>query len=534
MLNQIGTAVAASNFRAAFEVADAEIAQGRVHPTLFNARALWLERQQRFEDALGEFQRARAISPRDVMILNAVGLCLTRLYRLSEAVATFDEAIRINPGYRPTYHRKGIALGMTGDLDGAQRVHERALALFPGNTEALACLASVLARKGEYDKARTRAERALSLDPRQPTAIAALAMADNADGNFAAAEKRVGLLLDNPEVSGRGRASALGILGDALDGQNRAAEAFAAYTAENLALLGFHSARFKGRIRVRDFAADLTRHFETISAGEWPVVSPDEPPDGAPAQHVFLLGFFRSGTTLLEQVLESHPDVVTLEERDLLAHPAERYLTTSDGRAELAELSGDSLDAARAEYWRLVRACGLEVSGKVMVDKNPLNTLKLPLIARLFPGAKVIFAIRDPRDVVLSCFRRHFEVNAAMYELLTLEGAAGTYDSVMRLGELMREKLPLAFHLHRYEHLVANFAECVGEVCRFVGASFRSEMLDFAETARGQDIRSPSAQQVRRGLYRDGVAQWRRYAVELAPVHPLLAPWVERFRYPAE
>jgi Flp pilus assembly protein TadD len=534
VLNQVADAVAASEFQLAFQLADAEIAEGKVHPTLFSARALWLEQQQRFSDALGEFQRARALLPRDVPLLNAIGLCLTRLYRLGEAIEVFDEAIRIDPTYVQSYHRKGIALGMTGDLDGAQRVHERALALFPRNVQALACLASVLARKSEFEKARDYAQRALSLDPGQGTAIAALAMAENAAGDFAAAEERIRPVFRKPELSGRGRASAWGILADALDGQNRTGEAFAAYSAENLELEKHHAARFAGRVRIAEFAAALAARFEMAASADWLVPTFPEVVDGAATGHVFLLGFFRSGTTLLEQVLQSHPDIVTLEERDVLAVTAERYLARRDDLAALVALSGRELAAARADYWQRVRKLGLDVSGKVMVDKNPLNTLKLPLIAKLFPEARIILALRDPRDVILSCFRRHFEINAAMYELLTLEGTASTYAAVMNLAEVVRAKVPLVIHEHRYERLVEDFEGCVTNVCSFIGVSFREEMMQFHLTAKTQDIRSPSAPQVRRALYQESVAQWRRYAAQLEPVRPILAPWIERFRYPAE
>ena len=532
VLNRIGAAVAASDFRLASELADGEIARGGNHPTLFNARALWLQQENRFDEALGEFQRARILAPRDVTLLNAIGLCLTRLYRLYEAIEAFDEAIRINPTYLATYHRKGIALGMTGDLDAARRVHERALALHPQDVEALACLASIFARKSDPEKARRYGERALKLDPRQGTAIAALAMADNLDGASGAAEKRIIPLLENPQMWGRNRASLFGILGDALDGQGRTDEAFAAYTSENAELQEFHAPRFAGRTRIADFATALAAQFRATPEAEWQSAPESVDFDGAPAGHVFLLGFFRSGTTLLEQVLEGHPAVTTLEERDCLAKAADRYLTGSGGLATLAALSPDAATAMRTDYWKLVRAHGLDVAGKVMIDKNPLNTLKLPLISKLFPRAKVLFALRDPRDVVLSCFRSHFEINMAMFELLTLESAARAYDAVMKLAEEVRSILPLDLHEHRYEDLVSSFDSCIEKVCAFIGISYDERMRDFSSTARTQDIRSPSASQVRRGLYTDSIAQWRRYAPQLADVLPVLEPWIKRFGYP--
>ena len=534
VLNRVGAAVAASQFKLAYELADAEVQRGANHPSLFSARALWFEQQNRFDEALGEFQRARALAPRDVTLLNAIGLCLTRLYRLHEAVEAFDEAIRLSPTYVASYYRKGIALGITGDFEGARRAHERAIALSPQNLEALANLASVHARMGNAKKTREYAARALKLDPNQPTATASLAIAENLDGEFAAAERRIRPLLLHQQMSGRGRASAYAILADALDGQGQTEEAFASYSAENAELENYHAQRFAGRTRIADFAAGLAAQLGTTSNQEWQSFPELEPFEEAPAGHVFLLGFFRSGTTLLEQILECHPNVVTLEERDCLAKPAERYLTTNNGLTALANLSADTAAALRADYWRLVRSHGLQFAGKVMIDKNPLNTLKLPLIAKLFPRAKVLFALRDPRDVVLSCFRRHFEVNAAMFELLSLESATRTYGAVMRLADEARAKLPLELYEHRYEDLVSDFEAAVKKVCTFIGISYEPRMRDFSDSARRQDIRSPSAQQVRRGLYQESAGQWRRYASQLEPVRPLLEPWIKRFGYPDE
>ena len=170
----------------------------------------------------------------------------------------------------------------------------------------------------------------------------------------------------------------------------------------------------------------------------------------------------------------------------------------------------------------------------MFVDKYPLNSDRLPLIAKLFPNAKVLFALRDPRDVVLSCFRRRFEMNPAMYEFCTLAGAATLYDAVMRLAELYKAKLALPFQDVRHERVVEDLRGEVGAVCDFIGVAWDDAMLDFAETARRRGVRTPSAGQVVRGLYDEGIGQWRNYAAELEPVMPLLTPWVEAFGYPAD
>jgi hypothetical protein len=170
----------------------------------------------------------------------------------------------------------------------------------------------------------------------------------------------------------------------------------------------------------------------------------------------------------------------------------------------------------------------------VFVDKLPLNTIKLPLIARLFPEAKVIFALRDPRDVVFSCFRRQLPVNASTIELATLEGCARFYDSVMALGEICRERLPLSFLMLRHEDLVRDFDGEMRRLCAFAGIEWTDGFRDFAAISRRRNIRSISAQQVREGLNGRGEGLWRRYAPQLQPVLPVLARWVSAFGYNPE
>src|SRR5262249_46159290 len=148
-----------------------------------------------------------------------------------------------------------------------------------------------------------------------------------------------------------------------------------------------------------------------------------------------------SGTTLLEQVLASGSNVVALEEKGTLNSLGDTYMTSSEGLDALAGICGEELETARQDYWTRVGKYAGELNGKVFVDKQPLNTVKLPLIAKLFPRAKVLFALRDPRDVVFSCYRRHFQINVAMFEFLGLEDAARFYASIMNLGEIYRDKL---------------------------------------------------------------------------------------------
>jgi hypothetical protein len=246
-----------------------------------------------------------------------------------------------------------------------------------------------------------------------------------------------------------------------------------------------------------------------------------------------VVGFPRSGTTLAGQILAAHPDTVVLDERELLAEPARAFLQEGGGLERLAGLDAEALAFHRQTYCRRVASLA-DATGRVLVDKLPMNILGLPLIARLFPEAKVLLMRRDPRDVVLSCFRRRFAPGPLSRDLFTLEGAAQLYDRVMRLTELYLSRLELDLRIQRYEDLVADFEGQTQGVCDLAGLAWTPALIGFGQARQALELATPSAAQVRRGLYRDGVGQWRRYRPQLEPVLPRLEPWIARFGYPPQ
>jgi hypothetical protein len=228
-------------------------------------------------------------------------------------------------------------------------------------------------------------------------------------------------------------------------------------------------------------------------------------------------------------VLAAHPQAETLDELETLADAGRAFLADEGGLERLAAASEADLDPLRDAYWRRVRAAGVEPAGQTFVDKLPMNTLGLPLVARLFPQAKVIFVRRDPRDVILSCFRRQFVMNGASWEFLSLPGAARFYDAAMRLAQAYLAGLPLDAQVLRYEDLVADFATETAKLCAFIGLPQDPAVTAFAGSANAADIATPSAAQVAGGVSGEGVGQWKRYETQLAPVLPALKPWIKAF-----
>jgi hypothetical protein len=251
------------------------------------------------------------------------------------------------------------------------------------------------------------------------------------------------------------------------------------------------------------------------------------------AKHIFVVGFLRSGTTLLGAVLEGHPGVAALKEKECLVDAVHEFLRRPEDLERLACASPATLQRFRAAYWRRVAAAGVEVSGKVFVDTCALNSLKLPLIARLFPDAKILFSCRDPRDLVLSCFTHRFGLSAPAYELLTLEGAARYYVAVTDLLIRLTQLLALDVCLVRHEDAVTAFAREMVRVCEFLGLEWHPAMGDFALRAATREEPLSAVAQLVRGLGTEGIGRWRLYRPQLEPVAGLLEPWVRRFYYDA-
>ena len=524
-LAAVDAALWASDMAKAMRLAEDAVGAGAGHPTLLSLAGLQRMHRGDNHNALPLLERARLQTPRHVDLLYALGECLTRLGRPREALEPFETALSIAPEARLHFGR-AMALEDLSELDAARAAFEQVIILDPAQSEALSRLALLAVQRGDANQARTLAERALAIDPTDAAARIALAGAALEQKDIPTAELAVSALVQDRTLGPVNRVFAFSLAGDILDAQDRTAEAFAAYAASKAIQRDAFLSTMEGVERVLARETRLAHYFR---AKDWP--SAQAPEDG-PQTHVFLVGFPRSGTTLLEQVLAGHPDVMAMEERPCLIDSAKAFFGANADLDRLAALSDAELQPWRDLYWKRVAQTEGPLSKPVFLDKLPLNAVFLPLIARLFPKAKILLALRDPRDVVLSCFRRRFGMNAGMFEFTELENTAVYYDAVMTLVDIYRGKLALDLAEARHESLVTDFDTEAARLCAFLNLEFNDTMRAFAARARGQNIDTPSGAQVARGLSNAGVAQWRRYAPQLEPVFPVLAPFVARFGYP--
>ena len=428
---------------------------------------------------------------------NELGIILQRLGKQKEAVISYRKALELRPDSADAWTNLGLTLEQLHLLDDARQASESALTRAPGHYGANLLCARLDNRSGNLPKARERLE-ALLRQPLAPRDYAVAAMD----------------------------------LGHVLDKQGEPAYAFESFEAAKHAWRTVLTTTAYDTVQLPTHIARLRAWFTAERVSEWGM----EPQADGLASPIFLVGFPRSGTTLMEQILESHPNLIGSLEKPLLtrlldAAPSllKRPFAYPDS---LNEISPDELRALRTGYWQLAReTIGPEIEKRRLVDKLPLNLIELGLVNRLFPDAKIIVALRDPRDVCLSCYMQSFELNQAMVNFLDLETTTRLYAEVMGLWCHYRTVLQLDAFVYRYEDLVENVENMARKLLDFLGEEWNPTVLCFHEIAKTRYANTPSYQNVTQPIYRKAVGRWRAYNDQLAPHLSVLQPFLEEFGY---
>jgi tetratricopeptide (TPR) repeat protein len=251
------------------------------------------------------------------------------------------------------------------------------------------------------------------------------------------------------------------------------------------------------------------------------------PVDDRPSP-VFLVGFPRSGTTLLDTILMSHPRVEVLEEEPALKKANEAILDLS----ELATASAAVVQRARDTYFEVAGRLTPLAPGNLLVDKNPMSMNSIPFIRRIFPDARIILALRHPCDVVLSCFSTNFKLNDAMASFVRLETTVELYDLSFGYFEQARALLKPEVHTIYYERIIEDRYNELRPLFDFLRLDWHDDVLEHQTTARGRGyIKTASYAQVVEPIYKRSAGRWQNYRKHLEPVIPLLRPWAQKFGY---
>ncbi len=248
---------------------------------------------------------------------------------------------------------------------------------------------------------------------------------------------------------------------------------------------------------------------------------------------VFVVGFPRSGTTLLEQMLDAHPRLQSMDERPFLNMLSSRLADVGiEVPADLHRLTQRDCDELRKGYVLLGCARISRRWDARLVDKNPLNMLWLPMIQRLFPRAKFILALRHPCDVVWSCYLQNFHAAPLVAACRSLTHLARAYVAAMRNWLHHVEVFGPDVMVSRYEDLVADPGKQSDAIARFLDLGDADAMLQFATRAREKGyIRTPSYTQVVEPITTRAVGHWQQYRGYFSEVLPILQPMLDHWHY---
>ena len=248
---------------------------------------------------------------------------------------------------------------------------------------------------------------------------------------------------------------------------------------------------------------------------------------------VFLIGFPRSGTTLLDTILRSHPEIDVIEEKPLI-NSVEQVIKSKFKYSldELHKLKSKDLEILRNHYLEILKNNCDNKSAKILIDKFPFQTVCLPLINLLFPNSKIIFTHRNPYDTVLSCFQQSFEPNNAMSNFRSIESASKIYDLTMSMWLDYKTKLKMDYITSKYEDLIDDFDQHILKILNFLDVSWNENIKNYRTTAHNRGkINTPSSSQVVQPLYKTSIAKWKNYEEYFKNSKQYLNKWNKYFNY---
>jgi Flp pilus assembly protein TadD len=510
------------------------------------------------QEGLALLERALATGVKHPAIELAYGRLLVDLGRPEEAAAALRRSVALDPRQSPVIALLAKTLATLDRAAEARLLLDNALAAWPDDPYLLPASSIVHLAQGAYARAETDLQRALAVNPSSGEPYANLAafyehsnrpeeaqrLLDDAAQrglmNNASNLVRARLLRDQGHITvARTLLLELQAKQDLTPTQQRDLHSELGWCAEALGEVAAAMVHFQ---EANDRALALTavppelldsfpRQIASLMgfyAEKAPPVA-DAPADPAPA---FLVGFPRSGTTLLDTMLGAHPQLMVMEERPAIQAMLNMYLDWGLHYADdLARLTSRHRAELRAAHQQVSRAAGWDGTRRLL-DKSPYGTVHLGLIHQVFPAAPIVFMVRHPCDVVLSCFMNNFEIHSGSVHFVRLESTVALYCSIMDLWQLYLQRLPLRYLVLRYEDLIESPETEMRRLIGFLDLPWVPEVLDHRSAAlqRGY-IPTPSYSQVSQPLYQSSRDRWRRYAAYLEPYLPQLMPHIRAFGY---
>jgi tetratricopeptide (TPR) repeat protein len=470
----------------------------------------------------------------DIILQLATACGKQRYYDKAEEL--LSRLIELAPRKASIYRRVGHAYSQIDRPERAVECYRRSLELNRDTSVTVPTmleLAGIYERRHQLDDARAVVAEALSREPGNERARLQHAILTRRGGDKQAAESELSALAADANASPSTRAQAWYELGQLMDDTERYDEAFNALVAAKQ-ILKSNATPFRQQSRETLIKnQQLLDMLDKSVFDRWREAAAGD----TPYRFAVLTSHPRSGTTLIEQVLDSHDLLKSADEFDVFTQwihnpivrkfPYETPLLTVIDHVPPAVRQ-----QARATYWQQTEAIFDEPIGeRMLLDKNPGMMIFLPFVNWAFPEMKMLIALRDPRDVVLSCFMQKVTLSPISSNWLSFADTAEYYARVMQTWLKVRELTPSPWLEFRYEDVVANLEDKARAILDFLGLPWDDKVLKFYEHAREKIVRSPTYQDVTKPIYHKSVGRWRHYERHFEPILEKLEPYVKEFGY---
>jgi tetratricopeptide (TPR) repeat protein len=500
-------------------------------PELQRARTLW--GLNRFDDALRLFEHAVDKHPQNLVALIDASRALGARFEIQRAETLLDRLTKLGAQQPDLLHFAGQSYRMIFRPERAMECFQRVLARTKEIPDAYLELAILYERRHRVDEALRLIEDCLHAAPDYLEAEWFKGRLLRRHKEEAAAETLFRNLASKEQASPELKARAWAEIAQMHDN----------HEDYDLAM----EAMLQSKELLRQNEGSIHRQAEVVMGHLRALVESLQPEDferwartrnDLPNQKVAVLtGFPRTGTTLLEQVLDSHSGLVSSDEREVFARdifPA-MWLTPENPLPTVEALDRvppERLSMLRQRYFAYLEAAlNQPIGDRVHLDKNPTLTVVLPGFLRLFPESRVLIALRDPRDVVISCFMQHLPLNSNSVYFLTLERAAQRFANDLGLWRKLRDKIASPWLEVRYEDTVSDLEKEARRALEFLGLAWEPSVLEYRERLKEKAVASPTYEAVSQPIYTKAVGRWRHYQKYLEPYLPVLQPALDAFGY---
>lgn len=422
------------------------------------------------------------------------------LGRAEAAIAGYRHALHLDEGLADAWAGLAQVYERLHRLPEAMEAIDHAISLLPASCYLSHCRGVILRRQGLHGEAAQVQREVLAAAPTDDAATRHLALHElsqihRAEGNAAASRQA---LIESKEAQAPLRAPFL--------------QMYDAYQREVVK-------RFDG--------------FDTQVVKDWIHNSSCADMSNAP-RHAFIIGHPRSGTTLTQQVLEAHPSVLTLDEREALPHVEATLFGGTPLVADLVKVGSRERGRFQQLYLQEAqRYLAQPIGDQMLIDKRPDSLLVVPTIARMMPAARLLVVIRDPRDVCVSCFRQAFKMGVVSAQFHSIAATCRHYAWFMSHWLLLRDLLPKSMWMEvRYESLVSDCEGTARVVTDFLGLEWDDAVLSYQDAASRQLISTPSYTAVSQKPHTDAIGGWQMFREEIEACTPILQPYLDAWSIP--